>query len=297
LDGISGTSDTQTCNYQTSDPSFSGQNADTATSLYDFTFREHSPSQGRWISPDPAGVAAVDPTNPQSRNRYAYVLNNPLALVDPLGLEDASCADRYVCAEPSTGSGGGSGMCPDCFQISTDVWVDGGISWIFDNGISWGSGPVNVGGGTDGGGASGTNDAPCRLVAPGGYFTPGPRAIALFQPQMANALTNAFTFLNSQGITPQINSGFRTPADQTRMQTGASGPNPAAIISWHQVGMAVDINGTTSSFFPTIVSAMQAQGLRWGGTFTHRDPTHFQLPPAGTSPTAAMVSACGGGHG
>jgi len=61
--------------------------------------------------------------------------------------------------------------------------------------------------------------------------------------------------------------------------------------------MAVDINGTISSFFPSIISALRAQGLTWGGTFTHRDPPHFQLPRAGTSPTSAMVSACGGGHG
>lgn len=42
--------------------------------------------QGRWLSPDPAGTAAVDPTTPQSLNRYVYVLNNPLALIDPFGL-------------------------------------------------------------------------------------------------------------------------------------------------------------------------------------------------------------------
>jgi len=37
--------------------------------------------------PDPAGLAAVDLTNPQTWNRYAYVGNNPLNAVDPLGLE------------------------------------------------------------------------------------------------------------------------------------------------------------------------------------------------------------------
>ena len=42
--------------------------------------------QGRWISPDPAGIVAVDPSNPQTWNRYAYVMNNPLSYVDPLGL-------------------------------------------------------------------------------------------------------------------------------------------------------------------------------------------------------------------
>ena len=58
--------------------------------LDDFEFRRYSPSQGRWISPDPAGSAAVDPTNPQSWNRYAYVTNNPLANVDPTGLDNCN---------------------------------------------------------------------------------------------------------------------------------------------------------------------------------------------------------------
>jgi len=73
----------------TADLSFTGMNQDTtpsgATGDYDFLYREYN-TQGRWAGPDPAGLAAVDPTNPQSWNRYAYVLNNPLANVDPLGL-------------------------------------------------------------------------------------------------------------------------------------------------------------------------------------------------------------------
>jgi len=139
---------------------------------------------------------------------------------------------------------------------------------------------------------------PCQLVAPGGNFS-DPNASALFQPQMAGALTNAINSLNSHGIVPMINSGYRSPADQMRMRNGASGPNPAAVVSWHEVGMAVDINGTASANFPTIISAMQAQGLTWGGTFMHPDPPHFQLPGAGTRPNGAMVQACAaaaGGH-
>ena len=52
--------------------------------------RQQSPAQGRWLVPDPAGLAAVDMTNPQIWNRYAYVGNNPLSNVDPFGLEDGS---------------------------------------------------------------------------------------------------------------------------------------------------------------------------------------------------------------
>jgi len=69
------------------DPSFTGQNQDTTAGLYDFLFREQDPNQGRWASPDLAGLAAVDITNPQSWNRYAYVLNSPANLIDPFGLD------------------------------------------------------------------------------------------------------------------------------------------------------------------------------------------------------------------
>ncbi|HET7206728.1 MAG TPA: RHS repeat-associated core domain-containing protein [Terriglobales bacterium] len=93
----------------TTDLSFTGQNQDTVTGLYDFMFREYHPTQGRWISPDPAGLAAVDPSNPQSLNRYAYALNNPLKYIDrdgrrftlacSQGTEDYDCAGGVVVDE------------------------------------------------------------------------------------------------------------------------------------------------------------------------------------------------------
>jgi RHS repeat-associated protein len=46
-------------------------------------FRQYSGLYGRWMSPDPMGG---DVTNPQSLNRYAYVMNNPTTFTDPLGL-------------------------------------------------------------------------------------------------------------------------------------------------------------------------------------------------------------------
>jgi hypothetical protein len=42
---------------------------------------------GRFMTPDPAGMMAVDIGSPQTLNRYAYVVNNPLSLVDPFGLD------------------------------------------------------------------------------------------------------------------------------------------------------------------------------------------------------------------
>jgi RHS repeat-associated protein len=64
--------------------SFTGQLDFYNFDQYSFPMREYS-DQGRWASPDPAGLAVVDQTTPQSWNRYAYVVNDPLALVDPLG--------------------------------------------------------------------------------------------------------------------------------------------------------------------------------------------------------------------
>lgn len=84
-----------------SDPSFTGQNPDTISTLYDFPFREHSPSQGRWLSPDPAGLTAVDPLDPQSWNRYAYVGNRTMNTVDPLGLDGCEPGDPFCCVDPT----------------------------------------------------------------------------------------------------------------------------------------------------------------------------------------------------
>jgi RHS repeat-associated protein len=53
--------------------------------VYVTPFRHYRTDVYRWLSPDPL---AGDVMNPQSLNRYAYVLNNPVNLIDPLGLQD-----------------------------------------------------------------------------------------------------------------------------------------------------------------------------------------------------------------
>jgi len=64
--------------------------------LYDFDFRKYSPAQGRWISPDPAGMAAVNLSNPQTWNRYAYVGNEPCNSIDPFGLNSCTLQLRVT---------------------------------------------------------------------------------------------------------------------------------------------------------------------------------------------------------
>jgi RHS repeat-associated protein len=66
---------------------FTGFERDSETGGNDHTlYRQYEQNLGRWMSPDPAGLAAVDPTNPQSWNGYAYVINDPTTLTDPQGL-------------------------------------------------------------------------------------------------------------------------------------------------------------------------------------------------------------------
>lgn len=65
---------------------FTGDTQDSFTGLFDTPNRELHPGQGRWLSPDPAGLGAANPANPQTWNRYAYVGNNPVGAIDPNGL-------------------------------------------------------------------------------------------------------------------------------------------------------------------------------------------------------------------
>jgi len=119
----------------TTDYSFTGQQQDTMGNYYDFLFRQYSQVQGRWLSPDPAGVGVANPANPQTWNRYAYVLNKATTLTDMAGLEDDGCLTIDVapeCAEQGTNGGGESPDEWDGFEGAWQgAWLDasqGGVS-------------------------------------------------------------------------------------------------------------------------------------------------------------------------
>ncbi len=103
----------------TSDISFTGMNQDTISNLYDFPAREYG-IQGRWPSPDPAGMSAADPTNPQSWNLYAYILNSPLTYLDPTGLRQcAPNTTNQISGKGGPCSGGiSSTMTPGDFPMT-----------------------------------------------------------------------------------------------------------------------------------------------------------------------------------
>ena len=64
---------------------FTGYEMDAETGLNFAQARYQSPVQGRFTSVDPLGASA-DILNPQSFNRYSYVLNNPVNATDPTGM-------------------------------------------------------------------------------------------------------------------------------------------------------------------------------------------------------------------
>jgi len=83
------------------------------------------------MSPDPYG-GSYDPSNPQSFNRYAYALNNPVSAVDPSGLNlvmqcdgDGNCV-TYDDGQGTVDDGYGNGFDGyDCDAADT-ACVDGG---------------------------------------------------------------------------------------------------------------------------------------------------------------------------
>ena len=67
---------------QTSSYKFTDQEQDVGTGLYNYDARMYDPVWGQFVMAD---TIVPDLFDPQSLNRYAYCLNNPLKYVDPTG--------------------------------------------------------------------------------------------------------------------------------------------------------------------------------------------------------------------
>jgi len=128
------------------DSTFTGSAShDAAPDLWDFSAREYHPTQGRWISPDPAGLAAVDITDPQTLNRYVYVRNNPLGLTDPSGL---CVIDGQEYQDP-------------CYSTTGTANAEPSFDWLMSQlYFSWYYGALGFGSPRQGGGAPGTGGQP-----------------------------------------------------------------------------------------------------------------------------------------
>jgi RHS repeat-associated protein len=79
---------------------FTGKERDSESGLDNFGARYDSSQYGRFMTPDPL-LNSGRPWEPQSWNRYAYVMNNPLRYTDPDGLYDfdTQCGDDKKCLD------------------------------------------------------------------------------------------------------------------------------------------------------------------------------------------------------
>ena len=180
---------------------FTGQERDSETNLDFFQARYMSSGLGRFMSPDPANAGA-DLTNPQSWNAYAYVLGNPLANVDPTGMDcggaensDGNCTEPSVGAEPPGGDAYSSGATFTATGISCKWWQ----LWCW------------LGSGSSGGGDSSIsppiNDSILTFYAAGLYLntvsTPPTATLNLSTPQQS--LMGPLKVLDCAGYTAARN--------------------------------------------------------------------------------------------
>jgi RHS repeat-associated protein len=86
---------------------FAGKELDPESALMNFEARYYRNTWGRFTQVDPVSGT---PADPQSWNRYAYALNNPLRFVDPSGL----------CGEPATSS---SSMAGDHLNVGIKIII------------------------------------------------------------------------------------------------------------------------------------------------------------------------------
>ncbi|HOT93451.1 MAG TPA: RHS repeat-associated core domain-containing protein [Anaerolineae bacterium] len=114
---------------------FTGQIEDAAIGLYFYNARSYDPSLGRFIQAD---TMVPSPVNPQTLNRYAYTLNNPVKYTDPsghciFGVDTAICIAAVV--------GGAVNLAVD-YLITTQVMHE---EYSFGRGVvAFGTGAVGT---------------------------------------------------------------------------------------------------------------------------------------------------------
>jgi RHS repeat-associated protein len=80
---------------------FTGKERDPESGLDYFGARYFSSAMGRFSSTDPKGLGVRHLLNPQKLNKYTYVLNNPLSLFDPNGMEEVTITFRTFIPQKS----------------------------------------------------------------------------------------------------------------------------------------------------------------------------------------------------
>ncbi|MCY9670507.1 RHS repeat-associated core domain-containing protein, partial [Paenibacillus alginolyticus] len=181
---------------------FAGKTYDSKASLMDYSARWYSPKVGRFTTEDTyAGAAYV----PQTLNRYAYTLNNPVNYTDPTG---------HWCEYGEYSHGG------DCDDPSH--WVPDPV----DN--SGGSGGSSGGGSGDGGSSGGDPSGGSSGGDSGGNSTPPPtpaEIAALKYSQIFNSVGVASTIKSAHVSSGAVGSRGEYPSLLSDMPNTTYGNN------------------------------------------------------------------------
>ena len=103
---------------------FAGGIYDPDTGLVRFGYRDYDPETGRWTAKDPAGFGGLD------TNLYGYVYNDPVNLVDPVGLGALEIIGAVAAAAwdilmlPLTVSQDAVNLVGDAVEYVTGITVD-----------------------------------------------------------------------------------------------------------------------------------------------------------------------------
>jgi RHS repeat-associated protein len=185
---------------------FTSDEHDTETGMDHTLFRQYSSSLGRWTSPDPLSGSIG---NPQSLNRYAYVMNNPLTLVDPLGLR---CRGQKQCLPTVDGPTDGGDCIIDGIPAPCGL-ATGSSDVPCPNNVCAGIGP---------------DGRPVYFWAstngPGSYYTySGPGAL-YYSSDQAGAAAGAFSISLSEALQREL--GGSVTEDANGVFSYNLSPNP-----------------------------------------------------------------------
>jgi RHS repeat-associated protein len=267
---------------------FNSYERDSESSLDYATFRYDASRLGRFMTPDPIGGPAGDP---QSLNRYAYVGNDPLNVVDPLGLSGEPPV-RGVCLTPefdfevckgggSSGQGGssggrvvlsGPGGC--AFYQLHQVETAGGAYYYYE-GFFCGGGEGRGGGVNNGG------------VHIGGAANNRPKQTK--QQCIQNALQNKFGNFVANKVIPEFSllslaDNWRAFAKGSAISTGVKLSTWGTALAY---GKIMTATGTNLAQYPGMAVA-SADALEAGAFWTTTAATGGTILAGGVAAVSAF---------
>jgi RHS repeat-associated protein len=208
---------------------FTGKEHDFESGNDFFPARYYSSGPAHFLTPDPGGLNVVDPSNPQSWNQYAYVMNNPVIYTDPSGLDYSLPNLNRIYSFDAVSNDGNTYMI-DGLQVSQAAFL----------------GQLDFGNGAGGGEfwAAG-NDNGHWAPTGGGIGCDGPICAVYFVDWSANLPNLDLIAANNQGA----GGGRKTNLQNATCDNPYPITNDSAVINASYQNPPPDVT-TVQSFFP-----------------------------------------------